>query len=255
MPSEHFPEDPALRLEPGAQLGCWRVAERQGFGGYGIVYRALRIGQEHSDSVALKLARYPWDRRFAREAELLSRDDPRPDLEHQPRLDPLLRGWILRLLSLSSPIPGKFEPTRRGSARVAGRCLSTEPAGWNNPRRPLRSARRTATRTTRTGATPPPSILRKNRSPRRARRTHVEVPRRRRPLCASWSGCQTGLATALPGCHMATALQGAPWAAPPRSGHGCFSTAGRVGSEAGLDRRLSLATQLRVQHEGPKGDE
>jgi tRNA A-37 threonylcarbamoyl transferase component Bud32 len=73
MPFEHFPEDPALRLEPGTLLGCWRVVERQGFGGYGIVYRARRVGQERSDSVALKLARYPWDRRFAREAELLSR--------------------------------------------------------------------------------------------------------------------------------------------------------------------------------------
>jgi serine/threonine protein kinase len=71
--SERFPEHPALRRAPGAQVGCWRVVERQGFGGNGIVYRALRVGQEHAGPVALKLARYPWDRRFAREAELLSR--------------------------------------------------------------------------------------------------------------------------------------------------------------------------------------
>jgi serine/threonine protein kinase len=73
MPSEHFPEHPALRLSPGAQLGCWRVVQRQGHGGNGIVYRALRVGQEHAGPFALKLARYPWDRRFTREAELLSR--------------------------------------------------------------------------------------------------------------------------------------------------------------------------------------
>jgi predicted Ser/Thr protein kinase len=73
MPSEHFPEPPSLRLAPGAQVGCWRVVARQGHGGCGIVYRALRVGQEHAGPVALKLARYPWDRRFAREAELLSR--------------------------------------------------------------------------------------------------------------------------------------------------------------------------------------
>jgi serine/threonine protein kinase len=73
MPSEHFPEPPSLRLAAGTQVGCWRVVARQGSGGCGIVYRALRVGQEHAGPVALKLARYPWDRRFAREAELLSR--------------------------------------------------------------------------------------------------------------------------------------------------------------------------------------
>jgi serine/threonine protein kinase len=73
MHSPHFPEHPDLRLEPGVELGCWRVVQRQGYGGCGIVYRALRVGQEHAGPVALKLARYPWDRRFAREAELLSR--------------------------------------------------------------------------------------------------------------------------------------------------------------------------------------
>jgi eukaryotic-like serine/threonine-protein kinase len=73
MPSEHFPEDPALRLTPGARVGRWRVVERQGHGGCGIVYRAQRVGQEQAGPVALKLARYPWDRRFGREVELLSR--------------------------------------------------------------------------------------------------------------------------------------------------------------------------------------
>jgi serine/threonine protein kinase len=42
-------------------------------GAYGAVYRAVRVGQEHLGPVALKLSRYPWDMRFMREAELLSR--------------------------------------------------------------------------------------------------------------------------------------------------------------------------------------
>jgi serine/threonine protein kinase len=73
MHSELFPEVPALRLSPGDQLGPWRVVERQGYGGYGIVYRVLLEGREGSGPFALKLSRYPWDRRFEREAELLSR--------------------------------------------------------------------------------------------------------------------------------------------------------------------------------------
>jgi eukaryotic-like serine/threonine-protein kinase len=73
MPSEHSLEDEALRLAPGMRVGAWRVMERQGYGGFGCVYRAVRVGQEHAGFVALKLARHPWERRFAREAELLSR--------------------------------------------------------------------------------------------------------------------------------------------------------------------------------------
>jgi serine/threonine protein kinase len=65
-------EGPAS-LPPGTEVGPWRVVEFQGHGSYGIVYRAFRVGQEHLGPVALKLARYPWDPRFAREAELLSR--------------------------------------------------------------------------------------------------------------------------------------------------------------------------------------
>ena len=45
----------------------------QGQGTYGAVYRAVRVGREHEGPVALKLARYPGDARFRREAELLSR--------------------------------------------------------------------------------------------------------------------------------------------------------------------------------------
>ncbi|HLL01030.1 MAG TPA: serine/threonine-protein kinase [Myxococcaceae bacterium] len=45
----------------------------QGQGAYGAVYRAARVSPEHSGPFALKVSLYPWDARFAREAELLSR--------------------------------------------------------------------------------------------------------------------------------------------------------------------------------------
>ncbi|WP_225412669.1 serine/threonine-protein kinase [Stigmatella hybrida] len=46
-----------------------------GHGVYGAVYRAVRAGDAHSTSVALKLALLPRDPRFSREEELLSRVD------------------------------------------------------------------------------------------------------------------------------------------------------------------------------------
>jgi serine/threonine protein kinase len=61
----------------------------QGQGAYGAVYRAVRADQEHAGPVALKLSLYPWDARFAREAELLSR------LSH-PSLPRLLDRGVLR---------------------------------------------------------------------------------------------------------------------------------------------------------------
>jgi len=61
------------RLSPGTQVATWRVEAWHSQGAYGAVYRAVRIGQEHLGPVALKLSVYPWDWRFAREAELLSR--------------------------------------------------------------------------------------------------------------------------------------------------------------------------------------
>jgi serine/threonine protein kinase len=45
----------------------------QGQGAYGAVYRAVRGGWRRSGPVALKVALLPWDARFAREVELLSR--------------------------------------------------------------------------------------------------------------------------------------------------------------------------------------
>jgi len=69
-------------LPPGTQVGPWRVAEPAGRGAHGAVYRALRAGQEHSPPVALKLALFPGDLRFAREVGLLSRSCH----PHLPRL-------------------------------------------------------------------------------------------------------------------------------------------------------------------------
>ena len=77
------------RILPGTQVGEGRVEAWQGQGAYGAVYRAVRVGQEHAGPVALKLALYPWDARFAREAELLSR------LSH-PSIPQLLDRGVLR---------------------------------------------------------------------------------------------------------------------------------------------------------------
>jgi serine/threonine protein kinase len=47
--------------------------EAAGRGAHGAVYRALHVGQEHAPPVALKLALFPGDVRFAREVGMLSR--------------------------------------------------------------------------------------------------------------------------------------------------------------------------------------
>ncbi|MCY1020311.1 serine/threonine protein kinase [Pyxidicoccus sp. MSG2] len=59
-------------LPPGTRVGPWRVVEPRGRGGYGAVYRA-ESEEDAQLIVALKLALHPWDERFAREAELLTR--------------------------------------------------------------------------------------------------------------------------------------------------------------------------------------
>ncbi len=60
-------------LPPGTRVGPWRVVDRRGRGTYGVVYRAEAVEREAAEPVALKLALYPRDERFAREVELLSR--------------------------------------------------------------------------------------------------------------------------------------------------------------------------------------
>jgi serine/threonine protein kinase len=66
------------------------VGDLQGQGTYGAVYRAVREGHEHEGPVAFKAALHPWDARFAREAELLSR------LSH-PSIPRLLGRGLLHL--------------------------------------------------------------------------------------------------------------------------------------------------------------
>lgn len=60
-------------LPRGTLVGPWCVLGLRGRGTYGAVYLAVRAGPEAGGPVALKLALYPQDARFAREAELLSR--------------------------------------------------------------------------------------------------------------------------------------------------------------------------------------
>jgi hypothetical protein len=62
-------------LRPGTQVGPWKVKAYEGGGAYGLVFRAVRAGEEQTEEVALKVACYPGDPRFQREVELLSRVD------------------------------------------------------------------------------------------------------------------------------------------------------------------------------------
>jgi serine/threonine protein kinase len=73
MSNEHTPMELPPRLPAGTQVGEWRLVDLRGQGAYGVVYRALRVDQEDAGPVALKLAINPWDQRFAREVQLLSR--------------------------------------------------------------------------------------------------------------------------------------------------------------------------------------
>jgi hypothetical protein len=60
-----------LALPLGTRVGRWRVSGFRGRGAYGTLYRAEREGREERGSAALKLAVYPGDERFKREAWLL----------------------------------------------------------------------------------------------------------------------------------------------------------------------------------------
>ncbi len=83
MPVERSPQEQPSLLPADTQVGDWRVVDRRGQGAYGVVYRAVRVGQEAAGMVAFKLALYPWDPRFLREGALLS-------LIHHPSVPPLL---------------------------------------------------------------------------------------------------------------------------------------------------------------------
>ncbi|HEX8705181.1 MAG TPA: serine/threonine-protein kinase [Myxococcaceae bacterium] len=62
-----------ISLPPGTQVGVWRVLGFRGRGIYGTVYAAEPADREQTGLAALKLAIYPADPRFEREAELLAR--------------------------------------------------------------------------------------------------------------------------------------------------------------------------------------
>ena len=53
-------------------VGPWRVVAWAGCGVHGAVYHAVRVGEEHPAPVALKVALFAKDPRFAREVALLS---------------------------------------------------------------------------------------------------------------------------------------------------------------------------------------
>jgi eukaryotic-like serine/threonine-protein kinase len=59
-------------LRVGDLVGPWRVEAYAGRGANGVVYRARRAGHPGSPPVALKLALFPSDPRFAREEKALS---------------------------------------------------------------------------------------------------------------------------------------------------------------------------------------
>ncbi len=65
-------------IAPGAIFGVFRLEELLGHGGMGAVYRAVRIDQEFSQQVAIKLVRShlraeDWTHRFLRERQILAR--------------------------------------------------------------------------------------------------------------------------------------------------------------------------------------
>lgn len=60
-------------LPEGSRIGPWRVVLWRGQGAHGTVYQAVNARSPWPSPVALKLALFPEDPRFAREAALLSR--------------------------------------------------------------------------------------------------------------------------------------------------------------------------------------
>ncbi len=69
------PRVPALNpahLPPGTRVGDWLLVAWAGRGVHGAVYKAVPVDNPLASPVALKLALWPRDPRFAREVELLS---------------------------------------------------------------------------------------------------------------------------------------------------------------------------------------
>lgn len=70
-------QQPVQKVDPlclpvGLRIGPWRVVGIGGRGAYGTLYCVEREGHEADGPGALKLATYPGDERFQREAWLLS---------------------------------------------------------------------------------------------------------------------------------------------------------------------------------------
>ncbi len=61
------------RLDPGTLVGPWRLLVHLDDGGFGDVYKAELASHPGSEPFALKLARFQSDKRFEREALILSR--------------------------------------------------------------------------------------------------------------------------------------------------------------------------------------
>jgi serine/threonine protein kinase len=85
-------------LRAGSRVGPWRVERYAGHGSYGVVYRASLAELEGGPPVALKVAQYPDDPRFAREAGLLSR-------AHHPSIPRLLDQGVLSAEGLAGRYP------------------------------------------------------------------------------------------------------------------------------------------------------
>ena len=64
--------DPS-HLAPGTHVDGWRVLSRHEAGTFGVVYLAVRAGEEEAGPFALKLARQRNDARLEREVQLLAR--------------------------------------------------------------------------------------------------------------------------------------------------------------------------------------
>jgi serine/threonine protein kinase len=72
-PAAHPDAVDPTRLAAGTRVGDWRVLDRHEAGAFGVVYLAVRVGDEVAGPRALKLSRRPNDARLEREAQVLAR--------------------------------------------------------------------------------------------------------------------------------------------------------------------------------------
>ncbi|HEX8703528.1 MAG TPA: serine/threonine-protein kinase [Myxococcaceae bacterium] len=72
-PAAHSDAVDPTRLAAGTRVGDWRVLSRHEAGTFGVVYLAVRVGEEEAGPRALKLSRRRNDARLEREVQLLAR--------------------------------------------------------------------------------------------------------------------------------------------------------------------------------------